>query len=220
LRKQAIHGLAQTQHGAEFLLEAASASHQTDEFRNAVAAELRNARWPAVQARVTALLSTPQTVEHNSLPSIPELVRLKGDPGRGAEVFRRETVACSQCHQVNGAGTDFGPSLSEIGTKLAKEAIYEAIVDPSAGISFGYEGWQIELRNGEEAFGLLASETADELAIKAQSGIVSRFKKSEISKRIQQKTSIMPAGLGQIMSQQDLVDLVEYLASLKKPASR
>ena len=77
-------------------------------------------------------------------------------------------------------GTDFGPNLSEIGTKLAKEAIYESILDPSAGIAFGYEPWAVELANGDEAFGLVTSETADEIAIKAPNGIVSRFKKSEI----------------------------------------
>jgi len=41
--------------------------------------------------------------------------------------------------------------------------------------------------------------------------------KNQIVKRTQSKTSIMPAGLQEVMSTQDLVDLVEYLATLKKP---
>jgi putative heme-binding domain-containing protein len=125
-------------------------------------------------------------------------------------------VGCIKCHQVNGEGIDFGPSLSEIGTKLGKDALYESILDPSAGISFGFEAWQIELKSGDEAFGLLVSDTADEIAVKSQGGIVTRYKKSEVTKREQQKLSIMPAGLPQAMSVADLVDLVEYLASLKK----
>ncbi len=72
------------------------------------------------------------------------------------------------------------------------------------------------MKNGDEAYGLIASETADELAIKAVGGIVTRYKKSDIAKRAQQKLSIMPAGLQQTMSVQELVDLVEYLSSLKK----
>ena len=59
---------------------------------------------------------------------------------------------------------------------------------------------------------------ADELAVKTQGGIVIRYKKSDIAKREQQKLSIMPAGLQQTMSTRDLVDLVEYLSSLKKAA--
>ena len=62
---------------------------------------------------------------------------------------------------------------------------------------------------------MIVSETADEITVKAPSGFVARYKKSDIAKREQQKLSIMPAGLEQTMSTQDLVDLVEYLSSLK-----
>src|SRR6185503_14571653 len=113
-------------------------------------------------------------------------------------------------HRVKGQGVDFGPDLSEIGDKLGKDALYEAILDPSAGISFGYEAFQVQLKSGDEPFGLIASDTADEIAIKAIGGIVTRYKKSDILKRDQMKLSIMPAGLQQNMTTQDLVDLVEY----------
>ena len=113
---------------------------------------------------------------------------------------------------------DFGPRLSEIGTKLGKDAIYESILDPSAGISCGFEAGQFELKNGDEPFGIVASETADEVAVKTQNGITSKYKKSEIVKRDKMATSIMPTGLQLTMSQTDLVDLVEYLTTLKKAA--
>ena len=48
-------------------------------------------------------------------------------------------------------------------------------------------------------------------------GIQNRYKKTEIAKREKLPTSLMPAGLQALMSTQDLVDLVEYLASLRKP---
>ena len=63
---------------------------------------------------------------------------------------------------------------------------------------------------------MIASETADEVAVKAVGGIITRLKKSEVESRQQSKLSIMPAGLQAAMTTQDLVDLVEYLASLKK----
>src|SRR5205814_4500905 len=137
------------------------------------------------------------------LPPISELVRLKGDPVKGAAVFRRDTTtACIKCDQINGEGIDFGPNLSEIGTKLGKDALYEAILDPSAGISFGFEAWQIALKDGNEAYGLIVSETADELTFKIAGGIVTRYPKGEIKSRAQQKLSIMPSGLQQTMSRQ------------------
>ena len=54
------------------------------------------------------------------------------------------------------------------------------------------------------------------MALKATGGIVTRYKKSDIIKREQTKLSVMPAGLQQAMTTQDLVDLVEYLSSLTK----
>ena len=106
--------------------------------------------------------------------------------------------------------------MSEIGTKLGKDALYEAILEPSSGVSFGFEAWSFTLKNGDEAYGLLASETADEVAVKAVGGIVTRLKKSEIESRQQSKLSIMPAGLQAAMTTQELIDLVEYLSTLKK----
>ena len=152
------------------------------------------------------------------MPPIAELVNRKGNPSNGALVFRRETVGCYKCHQIKGEGIDFGPNLSEIGTKLAKDAIYQAILDPSAGISFGYEAWQLDFKNGDDALGLIVSETADEVVLKTVGGITTRYKKSDILRRTKQKLSIMPAGLEQTMSTDELVDLVEYLSSRKKPS--
>jgi putative heme-binding domain-containing protein len=218
VRKQAVRALAQTQEGAAALLRLANDRKLPDDLKLAASSELNGVRWPTLKAEAARLLPLPQGQNAQPLPPISDLVKMSGDAKRGAEVFRRDTVGCVKCHQVNGEGVDFGPNLSEIGTKLGKEAIYESILDPSAGISFGYEAWQIELKNGDEAYGLIVSETADELVVKAVGGVVTRYRKSEIMERKQQKLSIMPAGLQQTMSTQDLVDLVEYLSALKKAA--
>jgi putative heme-binding domain-containing protein len=133
-------------------------------------------------------------------------------------VFDSPTAACVNCHQVGGRGVDFGPNLSEIGDKLGKDALYESILDPNAGVSFGYEAWQLELESGDEAYGIIVSETEDEVAIKNAQAIVSRFPASQIVRRTKMDQSIMPAGLQMAMTPRELVDLVEYLATLKKAA--
>lgn len=214
-RKTAIHALAQTFEGAEWLMTTATDPSFAGDLQRATSLELLGARWPEIRTKAAELF--PKAAHAGTLlPAVADLVKLRGDAVRGAEVFGRETVGCIHCHQAGGRGTDFGPNLTEIGSKLAKEAIYDAILDPSAGISFGYEPWVVELRNGDEAYGLLASETADEVAIKAPTGIVTRYRKSEIVSKTMQKMSIMPAGLAETMSRRDLVDLIEYLSSLHK----
>jgi len=219
VRKQTVRSMARIQDGAAALLKLAREEKLPEDLKFIASAELNNVRWGEIKNEAARLLPLPQGQNAQPLPPVAELLKMKGDSTRGAEVFARESVGCIKCHQVNGRGTDVGPSLSEIGGKLGKDALYESILDPNAGISFGYEAWQIELRNGDEAFGLIVSESADELTIKAQTSIVSRYRKGEIAKRQQMKTSIMPTGLQQAMSAQDLVDLVEYLSALKKTAN-
>jgi putative heme-binding domain-containing protein len=217
-RKKAVVAMAKTQEGAAALLEMARAQTLPQDLRLTAGSELNTARWEAIKTEAAQVLPPPRTQSAQPLPPIYELVKRKGDPHNGAAVFRRESVGCYKCHQVNGEGTDFGPNLSEIGTKLAKDAIYESILDPSAGIAFGYEAWQLDLKNGDDALGLIVSETNDELALKTVGGIVTRYKKGDILRRTRQKLSIMPAGLEQTMSAGELADLVEFLATLRKPA--
>jgi len=181
----------------------------------AAATELNNARWTRLKSEAAQLLPLPSSSEARPLPPVSELAEMKGDVAKGAAVYRRDAAGCIKCHQVNAEGTDFGPNLSDIGTKLGKDALCESILDPSAGISFGYEAWRIVLKNGDDAIGLITSDTADEVALKTNGGIVTRYKKTEIASRTQQKTSLMPADLQQAMTTQELVDLVEYLTTLK-----
>jgi len=216
LRKEAVSALAQSQDGARFLLDLTRESKLGQDVRLAASSELNRAPWPEIKKQALELLPLPQSQNAEPLPPISELTKRQGDPKHGKDVFESQTAVCSTCHQINGKGGEVGPNLSEIGTKLGKDALYQAILDPSAGISFGYEAWSIELKNGDEAYGLITSETEDEITMKNQNGVVTKYKRQEIAKRQKSTTSIMPTGLQLTMSMQDLVDLVEYLASLKK----
>jgi putative membrane-bound dehydrogenase-like protein len=216
LRRQAVRSLAQIQPGCAALLKFAREEKLPDDLKLLAGSELASVRWQSIKTEAEKLLPPPNSADSKPLPPVAELLKLKGDTAKGAAVYRRDAVGCIKCHQVGTEGSDFGPNLADIGTKLGKDALYEAILEPSAGISFGYEGWQLFLKNGDDASGLLVSETADELAIKAVGGIVSRYKKSDVTARTQQRLSLMPADLQKTMSAQDLVDLVEYLTTLRQ----
>jgi len=181
LRRTTVRALAQTPDGAAAVLALAKEDKLPDNLKFLAATELNAAHWPEIKSEAAKVLPLPAGQNSQSLPPISELVKMKGDAAKGAEVFRRETTACIKCHQVRGEGRDVGPALSEIGTKLAKEALFEAILDPSAGISFGFEAWQVQLKSGDEAYGLKASETADEIAIKDTNGIITRYKRGALT---------------------------------------
>ena len=215
-RRAAVRALAQTQDGASSLLTMAKEDKLPEDLKFMAASELSSARWPEIKTEAAKVLPLPAGQNAQPLPPIFELVKMKGSAAKGAEIFRRDTTGCSKCHQVRDEGREVGPALTEIGTKLPKEALIESILDPSAGISFGFEGWQLELKSGDDVSGIKASETPEEVAIRDTNGIVTRYMKSEIASMRQSRTSIMPAGLQQTINTQEFVDLIEYLASLKK----
>lgn len=217
LRQQAVKSLARTAEGAGELLSLAKAGKLDEALKPTAATELSGVRWTELRAEAAKVLPPGEHGKATALPPIAELVTRKGEAARGEKVFFAANPGCMNCHVVRGRGMELGPNLSEIGTKLGKDALYQAILEPSAGISFGFEAWTFSLKDGEDAYGLIASETADDVSLKAVGGIITKLKKSDIAGRQQSKLSIMPAGLADAISPQDLVDLVEFLSALKKP---
>jgi putative heme-binding domain-containing protein len=211
-RQAAVRGLAYSQPGAQSLLELAEAKQVPEALLPLAQAELQAVRWDEIKIRAGKL----NPVSKDRLPPKAQLLQLAGDAARGAKVFQKAEVGCATCHQVNGVGVDFGPRLSEIGAKLSKEALYDAILEPSAGISFGFEAWLFVLKDGDETLGLLASETDEFVLLKLPGGQSVRLAKREIARREKQPQSIMPAGLVEPLKAQEVADLLEYLVGLKK----
>jgi putative heme-binding domain-containing protein len=141
-----------------------------------------------------------------------DIASLKGDAVKGKTVFKN---ICSVCHQAEGMGQNFGPALSEIGSKLPKESLLDAIVHPSAGISFGYETSVLNMKDGSTYTGIISSRTETDIELKLPGGTVQKIKTADIKNTSQTKESMMPA-LHSALSKQDMADLLEYLTALKK----
>ena len=157
-----------------------------------------------------------QNGEESDLPPINELMAMTGVIENGKTVFKN---SCAICHQVGEEGMDFGPKLTEIGSKLSKEAQYIAIIHPDAGISFGYEGQILKTKDGNTYGGIISNRTETDLELKMPGGTSINLKTSDISSIEQMENSMMPAGLERGMTAQEMADLVEYLMSLKKKSS-
>lgn len=216
LKLHLIKALSSSLPGARALLAVIEKNQLAEELKATAGDRLSTTPWVEIRQRAVALRPLASPKNSDPLPPIERLARMSGDPGRGEAIFHRESTACAQCHRVNGQGIDFGPNLSEIGAKLGKDAIYESILNPNSALSFGYEAWELEFANGDLAFGVIVSESAEEIAIKQVGGVVSRRAKSDLVYRKKQTISLMPEDLHHAMELRELVDLVEFLFSLKK----
>lgn len=147
------------------------------------------------------------------MPTYAEIIAIKSNASKGHAVYMSN---CAVCHKINNEGYDFGPALSEIGSKYGKDGMFKSIIYPSDGISFGYETTSVKLNDGSEITGIVSSKTKLEIEVKMPGGIIQKIKVSNIKSMEQLKTSYMPADLYSQMTTQELSDLLGYLESLKK----
>jgi len=148
-----------------------------------------------------------------AMPTLASINALKGDAVKGKIVY---TNTCAVCHKVNAEGNDFGPKLSEIGSKYPKEGLLNTILHPSEGISFGFEGYTIKLKDGSTLTGIISSKTETDIELKLPGGSSQPIKTSQVLSSTQLKESMMPEGLYKTMSTQGMADLLAYLQTLKK----
>src|SRR5207253_7020212 len=168
-----------------------------------------------IRAAAGKHVSLPAGAGGEPLPPVAELVKCSGDATRGKELFAG-IGTCAKCHKVRGEGKDVGPDLSEIGSKLSKEAMYVSVLDPSAGVSFNYETWIARTLDGTVLSGILVNQTDDAIELKTAEAIVHKLKRDDIEALKKQPISLMPADLQKQLKTQDLVDIVEYMTTLRK----
>ena len=111
-----------------------------------------------------------------------------------------------------------GPPLTTIGQKLSREQLYQAILRPNDAILMGYETWVVRTKKGDTVSGLKTSDTPEGVTIKDTDGKYHDFAIEDVDRKVVQKISIMPEGLAGAMTMKELVDLVEYLTTLRNKA--
>jgi quinoprotein glucose dehydrogenase len=139
-----------------------------------------------------------------------------GDPRRGAGVFYDNAVLpCVRCHKVGGEGGDAGPDLSLIGKKPV-EYLLESVVKPSAHIAPGFDIVTFQLKDGSTETGSVASESATAIALKRADGTTLDIDPKQVKKRTVAPSS-MPEIYGQVLSRNDLRNLIAFLDVLERP---
>ena len=221
IRTAAARGLGSQHKGQKLLLEMAAKSELPDQLKFTVANILLTSWDGNIRREAAKHLTLPATKSAEPLPPLDHLRNKRGDVAAGKIVFAKQGT-CLKCHKVPGQDTaaaqsaGVGPDLSEIGNKLTREALYVSILDPSAGISHNFETYVVVLDSGLTSTGILVGKTADSVTLKNGEGIVQTYPQDEIDELTKLPISLMPADLQKNLTADDLVNLVEYLTTLKK----
>ncbi len=138
-----------------------------------------------------------------------------GDVRRGQLVFHSEKAACFSCHAIGYRGGTVGPDLTRIGSVRAERDLLEAIVFPSVSFVRSFEPVAIATQDGKVYNGLIRGETADELILATGVNQEARVARREIEEMRPSTVSVMPAGLDQQLTPQELADLVAFLKACR-----
>ena len=137
-----------------------------------------------------------------------------GSVADGRNIFNyNSTVQCVRCHIVGGEGTNVGPNLKGVASRLTREQLLQALIEPSARISPGYGSTNFVLTDGQEVSGSIISETDELVQLKTNDAEPLRIPVTRIKSRENLLSGMPP--MGSLMSKREIRDVVEYLSSLK-----
>ncbi len=215
IKRELVRAIAGSKPGAEKLLQMGTDNQLDESMKQAVGSALHDSIWNDIRRGAAKIFPMPSSKGNRSVASIKSLLSQPGDAEAGKKVYKTNGT-CIKCHKLGNEGNEVGPSLSEIGSKLSREALFESILYPSAGISHSFESYLVELADGGQFTGLIVSETSDSLSLRTPDGLTRNLKKSEINQKVKQKLSLMPADLMKEMTEKDLINVVEFMTTLKK----
>jgi putative heme-binding domain-containing protein len=136
-----------------------------------------------------------------------ESLTLKGDASRGQIVYRRE---CMNCHKLRGEGFDVGPSLGTVQHRSPQEILIH-VLDPNREVSPNFLEYTVRMTDGRVLNGLIAAETDAGLTLRRAQNQEDNILRSEIDEIGSSGQSLMPEGMEQKITPQELADLIAYL---------
>jgi putative heme-binding domain-containing protein len=142
-----------------------------------------------------------------------------GNWQRGREIFFSDRAACYKCHTVRGEGGKIAPDLSNL-VHRDYASVMKDIQQPSAAINPDAVAYNLHLKDGEVVTGVPLKESASEMVLGDVNGKPVTIARDRIAESKASSISLMPEGLLQGMTQQQVKDLMTFLLSQPEPAKQ
>lgn len=171
----------------------------------------------AARERIAAERKMPTTspagAEPKSLSEWTALAAGNGDADRGERLFfHPRLAACYKCHEYQGRGGRIGPDLTHYGKTATLERLVQSIVEPSREIAPQFTPFVMQTTDGQTKTGVYIGEEVDGTVRYADDkGAVFRLHPRDVEERQASAKSIMPEGIAQQLTAQELRDLAAFL---------
>ncbi|XZE44970.1 DUF7133 domain-containing protein [Pirellulaceae bacterium SH467] len=167
--------------------------------------------WQPVLSRYLAK-GTPSASREDTVSNwrnkVDAAKSLEGDAERGQSLYE---TRCLNCH---GGQSALGPSLAGVTKRFSTEDLFVAIFEPSRDISDRYRALKVLTVDGEVLTGMSIYKATDGTTLMTPKGETVRINQQDIEEQSFSKESLMPSGLLDFASPQDLADLHRFLQSL------
>jgi putative heme-binding domain-containing protein len=177
--------------------------------------QLRRQRDRAIRLRAEHVLAGQAAPERRKVvEDYRAALDLKADAARGKATFKR---VCASCHRLEEVGFEVGPDLLSALRTKAPEQMVNDILDPSREVDPRYLNYLVVTKDGRSLSGMIAAETASSVTLRRGERAEDTILRSQIDEIQSTPKSVMPEGLEQQLTKQDLADLVAYLRSVGGP---
>jgi len=139
-----------------------------------------------------------------------------GDIRQGQDVFNSNLAACSSCHAIGYQGGRSGPDLTRIGDVRTRRDLLESILFPSASFVRGYEPMVVVTESGEIHQGVVTQDGPEEVQLVTGPDTEVRVARSEIREIRPGNVSVMPSGLEEQVSREELASLLAFLSNARR----
>jgi putative membrane-bound dehydrogenase-like protein len=164
--------------------------------------------------QLLAMLNTDAAKQKAHLDEITAALH-DGDIRRGQTIFNGPKAACSSCHAIGYLGGKIGPDLTRIGQSRTERDLLEAVVYPSASFVRSYEPMIVATRDGEEFSGVLRKDAPDEIILATGPETEARIARAQVAEMRPGNISMMPQGLDEQLTRQELADLMAFLKATR-----
>lgn len=164
---------------------------------------------PAVKVLVGELFGQTQTNRAKVVADYQTALG-PGDAQRGKAIF--EKAGCAACHVRSADNLSIGPDIRDARNK-PPEALLSDILDPNRAVEERWTLYQLKLRSGQETAGIIASETATTVELRAPGTAAQTIRRDQIASLSSTGRSLMPEGLEASISKKEMADLIAFLKS-------
>ena len=133
---------------------------------------------------------------------------------RGMGAFMKAN--CNQCHVLAGHGVNLGPDLTDVTKRYKGNRLLQQLLEPSSEINEKYQTFKFLLNDGRVVSGVIANESKGHFDVMTNlltPKQLTRVKKGDIEQQVKSKVSAMPAGLLDVLTQEEIRDLLSFLQS-------